>query len=370
MSEKKRKKINKHFLLGISYLLLVTICSGCATVATKQALPSYNINAVTYVPLVTLCGQRGVKLDYDSFTKTVTLTRGARKVNLMAGESIVIVDGAPEHLKHRVDFYHGTIVVPKAFIEQVMDVVFFDRAEAPENAVSYVRNIKTIVVDAGHGGRDPGAIGKSGLREKNINLDIANRLGKILKDAGIKVIMTRSSDYFVPLEKRVEIANNANPELFISIHTNANHARQMNGFEVYHVSTDISDLKRAQFSADNAVLDLDRSTYGQLTSNLKTILWDMIYASSRAESVDLARSICRTVNNDLSVKVIGIKSAGFHVLRGTHMPAVLVEIGFISNASEELKLKNNYYRQQIAGAIAQGVKNYAHSGAFAEAVKQ
>lgn len=370
MSEKRQKKINKHLFFVSCYLLLVTIFSGCATVSTKQALPFYNINGVTYLPLIALCEQRGVKLDYDTFTKTATLTKQPHKVNLMLGESMVIVDGAPQHLKHRVDTYNGTLVVPKGFTEQVMDAVFANNAGMPEKPVSYVREIKAIVVDAGHGGYDPGAIGKTGLREKNINLDIANRLVKILKDEGFKVIMTRSSDYFVSLERRVEISNNAKAGLFISIHTNANTTRNMNGFEVYHVSTDVSDLKRAKLSADSAVLDLDKASYEQLTSNLKTILWDMIYASSRAESVDLAQSICRAVNNDLSVKVLGVKGAGFQVLKGAHMPAVLIEIGFVSNENEEHKLKSTYYRQQITDAIVQGIKNYAHSGVLAQAKKQ
>ncbi len=370
MSERRQKKTNKHFLLVTIYLLLVTIFNGCASVPKKEALPVYNINGVTYVPLITLCEQRGVNLAYDTFTKTVTLTRGACKVNLMAGESIAIIDGAPQHLKHRVDFYNGTIVVPKEFTVQIMDTVFLNKTVMPERPVSYVRDIKTIVIDAGHGGYDPGAIGKTGLREKNINLDIANRLAKILRDKGLKIIMTRTSDYFVSLERRVEISNSAKADLFISIHTNANTIRDMNGFEVYHVSSEISDLRRAKLSADNAMLDLEKTSYDQLTSNLKTILWDMIYASSRAESVDLAQSICRAVNNGLCVKVIGVKSAGFQVLKGAHMPAVLVEIGFLSNEKEEHKLKNTYYRQQITDAISEGIKNYAHSGVFAEAVNQ
>lgn len=352
------------------FAFLILNFIGCATVSTKQNISFYNINGVSYAPLITLCEQRGVNFTYDTFTKTATLIRESHKVSLMAGESIVVVDGASKHLKHRVDTYNGTIVVPKGFTEQVMDAVFVNHEVMPDRTVSYVRDIKTIVVDAGHGGYDPGAIGKTGLKEKNINLDVANRLAKILGDEGFKVIMTRSSDYFVSLEKRVEISNSAKADLFISIHANANTMREMNGFEVYHVSTEISDLRRAKLSADNSVLDLDRTSYGQLTLNLKTILWDMIYTSSRAESVGLAQSICRAVNNDLCVKVIGVKEAAFQVLKGAHMPAVLVEIGYVSNAKEEHKLKNTYYRQQITGAIARGIKNYAHSGVLAEAVKQ
>jgi len=370
MSEKRQKKINKHFLLVTAYLFLVTIFSGCAVAPVKQDSAFYNINGVTYLPLNALCEQRGVSFTWDTFTKTATLIKEPHKINLMAGETIVVVDGAPQHLKHRVDTYNGTIVVPKGFVEQVMDVVFANSADMADKAVSYVRDIKTIVVDAGHGGYDPGAIGKTGLKEKNVNLDVANRLARILRDEGFKVIMTRSSDDFIPLEKRIEISNRAKADLFISIHSNANPMRDKNGFEVYHVSTDVSDLRRAKLSTDSVVLDLDEVSYAQLTSNLKTILWDMIYTASRAESVGLAQSICRAVNNDLSVKVIGVKEAAFQVLKGAHMPAVLVEIGYVSNEKEEHKLRNTVYRQQITDAIAQGIKSYARRGVLAEAVKQ
>ncbi len=395
MREKRQKKTNKHFLwyrqvyicllttenrrklslkaiflLATCNLLLVTFLSGCAIAPVKQALPVYNINGVTYVPLNALCEQRGVNFTYDIFTKTATLIKEPHRINLMAGESIVVVDGAPRHLKHPVDTYNGTIVVPKGFIEQVMDAVFVNNEAVPDSAVSYVRNIKTIVVDAGHGGYDPGAIGKTGLREKNVNLDVANRLAKILSEEGFKVVMTRSSDDFVSLEKRVKISNAAKADLFISIHSNANTEREKNGFEVYHVSTEVSDLRRAKLSADSVVSDLDKADYEQLTSNLKTILWDMVYTASRAESVGLAQSICRAVNNDLSVNVIGVKEAAFQVLKGAHMPAVLVEIGFVSNEKEEHKLRNTVYRQQITDAIAQGIKSYARRGVFAEKVKQ
>ena len=188
----------------------------------------------------------------------------------MVGEALVLVDGLPQHLKHRVDFYQGMIVVPYKFKEQILDVL------PPLSLL----NIKTIVIDPGHGGFDPGAIGRTGLKEKYINLDIANCLAKLLRNDGINVMMTRSSDKFISLQKRVEIANEAKADLFMSIHANANHVRGLNGFEVYYISANINDSDRALATAREVSLDLDKSNFDHLTLDLKATLWDMIYTKA------------------------------------------------------------------------------------------
>ncbi|MDP2753268.1 MAG: N-acetylmuramoyl-L-alanine amidase, partial [Nitrospirota bacterium] len=214
-------------------------------------------------------------------------------------------------------------------------------------------------IDAGHGGNDPGAIGRSGLREKDVNLDIAKRLAKLLKDDGVEVIMTRSSDVFIGLSRRCAIANNASADLFISIHCNANRVRSLKGLEIYYITPKVSDLKRAKASAQDGRLNFDSACFLNPSLELKATLWDMIYTYNRGESIQLARDICRVVGSDSNIRVIGIKGAGFQVLKGAQMPSILIETGFLSNGEEERLLKNGYYRQQIAEAIEQGIKNYA-----------
>ncbi|MDD5594732.1 MAG: N-acetylmuramoyl-L-alanine amidase [Candidatus Omnitrophica bacterium] len=228
--------------------------------------------------------------------------------------------------------------------------------------------IRKIIVDPGHGGNDPGAIGRTGLREKDVNLDIAKRLAKLLRDAGIEVVMTRSSDVFIPLDRRVAIANGAQADLFISIHSNANRARLMNGFEVYYITPAATiDSRRALSAASSGrFTDLDSDMLAGSSLDLKATLWDMINNSNRADSIELAHSICRTIQSNLSTCVLGVKSANYFVLRGARMPAVLIETGFVSNSQEEKLLKNSQYRQQVAQAIEQGIENYARNYAFAE----
>jgi len=366
---KAKLKNFKFWIIILYFTFYILNFLGCATVPRREVLPTYNIGGVTYVSLVCLCESENIDWEYDTFTRTVHLSRGAHKINLMVGQRLVLVDDMPQYLKYPVDIYQGTIVLPFKFKEQILDSLF--KGRYPERQITLpLTRIKKIVIDAGHGGKDPGTIGKRGLREKDVNLDIAKRLNKLLRVDGIDVVMTRSIDTFIPLERRVAIANDSRADLFISIHSNANRVRSLNGFEVYYISPNVSDSKRALYCAQNAALNLDTSCFASSPSlNLKAILWDMIHTSNRAESVRLARDVCSVINSNLNTKVLGIKGAPFYVLKGTDMPAILIETGFLSNFQEERLMKNAYYRQQIAESIGQGIRRYARDFTLMEAAK-
>ncbi len=357
----------KNIILAV---LLVAIFSGCATIPEREALPTYNINGVAYVSLASLCDSENISWEYDTYTRKAHLTKGSHKINLMAGQRLVLVDGSPEYLKYPVDIYQGAIVLPVKFKEQILDALFNERYR--ERNINFsLTSIKKIVVDAGHGGKDPGTTGKHGLREKDVNLDIAKRLSKLLRADGVNVVMTRSTDNFISLERRVDIANDSRADLFVSIHSNANRVRSLNGLEVYYISPNTSDSKRALYCAQNAALNLDKSCFAYSPSlNLKATLWDMIHTSNRAESVRLARDVCLVTENTLNTKVLGIKGAPFYVLKGAHMPAILVEVGFLSNYNEERMIRNAYYREQIAESIELGIQRYARDFKLMEAAKQ
>jgi len=357
------------FLFPFSFYLLTFF--GCATGPKRQreSFPSYNINGTAYLPLVTLCDAKGIDWRYDTFTRTVYLDKDSHRVNLMVGDTVVMVDGRPTHFNKPVEIYKGTIVVPYKFKQQVIDGLFKKdyvvRAGAP-----VILRIKKVVVDSGHGGNDPGAIGRSGLREKDVNLDIAIRLSNLLRSRGIEVIMTRTVDKFIPLSRRVDIANNSRADLFISIHSNANRVRSLNGFEVYYVSPAVSDTKRALANARSVPLNLDGGCFASNSLDLKAILWDMFYTQSRAEAIELSRSICWSMDKNLDARLLGIKGARFEVLRGIRMPGVLVEVGFLSNSGEERMLKNGFYRQKLAESIMQGIENYAKGASLMEVAKK
>jgi N-acetylmuramoyl-L-alanine amidase len=363
-------KIKNLFFFAAFLFLAIIFLNGCATVPTRPglvAIPVYNIGGVSYTPLISLCEQRGISWGYDTFTRNITLNKDLHCINLKVGETLILVNGRSQNLANPVDIYQGTVVVPLKFKERYLDVLFKEIKPTYARFPQVPLRIKKVVIDAGHGGNDPGAIGRTGLREKDINLDIAKRLAKLLGDGGVRIVMTRSADRFIPLPRRVDIANNSDAELFISIHSNANRVKGLNGFEVYYVSPTLSDSRRALYAAEHSKLNLDSSWFASDSINLKATLWDMIYASSRSESITLARSICRSIDHELETKVLGIKGANFYVLKGVRMPAVLIEIGFVSNPHEELLLKNSYYRQQIAEAIAGGINGYARDYAIMEA---
>jgi N-acetylmuramoyl-L-alanine amidase len=353
LSKKFRRALFYSYLLfAVGYLL-----SGCATVPQKEALSTYSINGVAYVPLVNLCQARGIAWDYDGIARTIVLSRGEHKINLMLGDTLALVDGRPVHLKYAPDLYQGALVVPYKFKEEVIDSLF-KGGVAPQRARVPLARIKKVVIDAGHGGKDPGAIGRSGSQEKDITLDIAKRLRNLLALEGVEVVMTRSTDRFVTLESRADIANNSKADLFLSIHANANRVRGLNGFEVYYISPYIDDSKRALSTAREADLDLDSSCFGASSLNLKAILWDMIYTYDRAQSLGLANHICRSISRDMDVRVLGIKAGRYYVLKGVRMPAVLIETGFLSNSGEERMLRNSLYRQKLAEAIAGSLSDY------------
>jgi N-acetylmuramoyl-L-alanine amidase len=340
------------------FAILVLASSGCASVPKKSALLSYDIGGVSYLPLGALCDLKAIKWDYDILTRTVSLSKDTHSLKLLVGDTLILVDGSLRHLPQRVDIYNGLVVVPAKFREDILDSLFKEYVTAAKTQ-NYFSAIQKIVIDAGHGGRTPGAIGATGLKEKEVTLDIARRLRDILKAEGLQVLMTRSTDRYVSLQERVDTANNNRVGLFVSIHANANRSRSLKGFEVYYISPGISDSQRALAAAKNERLNLEDSSLGSSSLSLKAILWDMIYNYDRAESVALSYAICKNAAGNLDTRVIGTKSANFQVLRGAAMPAVLVEVGFLSNANEERSLGDGSYRQKIAESINQGLKEYA-----------
>jgi len=355
--------------LTIFLTFLILLISGCATAPVRESIPSYSLNGTTYYPLIQLCNLRGINWQYDTFTRTIVLKKDSHTINLSVGDNLALVDGQARVLSHPVDMYQGTVVVPYKFKEDVIDALF--KEYYPTHKRVSLAKIRKIVIDAGHGGYDPGTMGRStGLREKDVNLDLAKRLGNLLKAEGIEVVYTRTTDRFISLQSRVDIANRSGADLFVSIHSNANRVRSMNGFEVYYVAPSVNDSSRALTSARNVGINLDNSDFASHSLDLKATLWDMIYTFNRAESIELSRSICRVINNNCETKVIGVKAARYYVLKGVRMPAVLIEVGFLSNSSEERMLKNAFYRQKIAESIMEGIGDYAQGASFVEVAKK
>ena len=225
------------------------------------------------------------------------------------------------------------------------------------------QRLDTVVLDAGHGGKDPGSRGKYGTKEKDVVLDITKRIGRLLeKNTRIKVIYTRDEDVFVPLIKRTKMANDADGKVFVSIHANSNNNRKIQGYETYLYSLAKSDDAIEVASRENSVIQFEEKAgqYKDLSGE-KLILATMAQSMFLKESENLAAIIQMELDKKLTTPNRGVKQAGFYVLYGASMPNVLVEVGFISNPAEEKKLKQGEYRQMIAEAVYEGIKHFKYS---------
>jgi len=219
--------------------------------------------------------------------------------------------------------------------------------------------VRTVVIDPGHGGPHPGAISKTGLQEKEVNLAVGLALRDLLVKAGIDAILTRESDVDVPLERRTVIANQKRADLFVSIHSNAHRDRKRGGVETFFLN----------ISPDPTVIELAAAENATSTKNIgemRSILQKIVQNSKIQESHDLAQAIqkhlVKALAQDLpSIQNLGVKGGPFWVLIGGEMPSVLVEVSHLSNAKEEAKLKTPKYRNLAAQGIYDGIMEYVRS---------
>jgi N-acetylmuramoyl-L-alanine amidase len=223
--------------------------------------------------------------------------------------------------------------------------------------------LRTIVLDAGHGGHDSGAVGPAGLMEKDLVLDVTRRVAKLLEERlDVKVRLSRDNDTFVPLRDRTSFANRERADLFVSIHANAHRVVASEGVEVYFLSSEATDSAARQVAAtENSVAQLEKPATGRANGRadiVKSILWDLAQSEYQAESSRLAETVLDTMTQSLKIPNRGVKQAGFYVLGGAAMPAILVEIGFVTNPKEEKRLKDSRYRDEIARAIVSGLGDY------------
>ncbi len=228
----------------------------------------------------------------------------------------------------------------------------------PVNAAAFPLTVKRVVLDAGHGGKDAGALSSSNVTEKEITLDIERRLQTLLENGGFEVVVTRGEDRLIPLRERARLANSSEGDIFISIHVNSLRSHTVShGVETYYLGP-TKDPLLTQLAAEENV------TSGYSVADLRKLL-DRVYADVRRdESHRLAAAVQQQLFSDLratdpGIENWGVKRAPFIVLVATEMPAVLAEVGCLSNDHEAAMLKRAEYRQQIAQALFRGIHAYA-----------
>jgi N-acetylmuramoyl-L-alanine amidase len=216
--------------------------------------------------------------------------------------------------------------------------------------------LRKIVIDPGHGGKDPGAIGVDGIAEKDIVLGVARKLADKLKTLGIDVVLTRRDDRFIPLEERTAIANAEGADLFISLHVNASPNPEARGVETYYLDNTTDEAALRMAARENGIAR-------DKISDLQFILSDMVQNLKLEDSITLAHRLQGSVVTQVGgrygeVRDLGVKKAQFYVLVGARMPSVLVEMFFVSNRVEARALANDEYQQTLAEALFDGIKKY------------
>jgi N-acetylmuramoyl-L-alanine amidase len=222
-------------------------------------------------------------------------------------------------------------------------------------------NIELVIIDPGHGGKDPGAVGrKYKTEEKDIVLDISRRVAKILRKNGFEVKLTRDKDVFIPLGERTNFANRLGADLFVSIHANASVKTHPRGNETFFLARAKTDEARAVAALENSAIrfEQENSDIMEAVGDLDFILMDIVQNEYLKESSELAEMIQKEFDRKMDIPNRGVDQAGFYVLNRAYMPAVLVETAFISNEAEEKLLRRKSFRQDIAESIARGIMSF------------
>ena len=332
--------------------------------AALSTLGASRLPAASTVRLADVAAALHLTVRGEDLTHRLILQTRARdqRVVLCAGLGRAVVNGRVVILDSPPCFERGHLTLPRSFMDLLERELQGRRQSPPLSASDRAQRTwrsprAKIVLDPGHGGRDPGAMRRGVLDEKTINLDVALRLQKILRSAGYQVAMTRTADVGLSLQQRCDIANRARPNLFLSIHANAG-PRSAHGYETLFVDASAKAVRLGLRGLSNS---FSAANYGSACADplLRPILTRALYDDYRMQSKVLARCVQWGLARYMDTHNRGVKPQALHVLRGVNCPRVLVEVGFMSNPRTGPRLNSPAYRQQIAQGLADGVSFFA-----------
>lgn len=318
----------------------------CRLLLGSSLVLSKGLFAVLSQPFDSIDGNMSVPLDFLAkglpavIGKSVTVDPGKGSVAVGPDGSGTFKGVGPD----RLDRY-------ASFIQR-------DQYEPRPREESAYGGLRVVVLDPGHGGRSDGARGSTGTLEKDLVLSVSQKLKNMLEeDLGVKVILTRTADYYVGLKERTAIANNNRADLFLSIHANAAFRKTVQGYETYYLSFSASDLEASQLAQiENKALGVEGDA--REAPLLEAILWDMAQLEFINESGRFATQVQEELVQSMKGKNRGVRQAPLAVLMGARMPATLVEIGFLSNPSQEIKLNRDSHQERIARALFDAISAY------------
>ncbi len=371
--------------------------------APETRIPTVRLQGISYLPVNALAEALDGRLRLHPIKKKLELRLAGNSLVFTLLSSVVVLNDVARRMPVEVRLHNGQYHAPADAVLRLLATLspgsprlLAGPPESTPEPVSYVVSeptsapivepepeplvqpqpapqpdparwaLDTIIIDAGHGGKDPGAIGHRGTYEKDVVLPVAKRLKDLLeKRLNVRVVLTRTDDTFIPLARRAQIAVQNQGKLFISLHCNSAETSRPSGMEVYFLSEAKTAAAAEVARRENAVLELEKNgeenAPNDLDAALKSIQFALLSTQFLKESQDLASA----VRTDISQTVIpledrGVKQANFYVMRGTMgaMPSILVELGFISNPAEEKRLKSTVFQKNLAEAIYRGIHNF------------
>lgn len=355
------------------FLFLYLFAAG-AGIFAKTLLPVTGKNK--YVSFLTLQGAfKDLSLEYNNITG-VGIIRSVdgsfREIRVRTGSSFYVYNFRIEKILHQIIHKNNDLYLPPDVVEAILlnlvttEVTYQYRDQYLElelgNRTEAKVNLKYVVVDPGHGGKDPGTADRNGNFEKDITLRVALILAKKINKQlpGIKTILTRTNDQFISLEKRAEIANHIlkknQDAVYISLHCNATLNPEPNGYEIYYFSQTATTEKARELAL------IENNIFGnKYSSPVNKIQADMLSSLIQRQSRGLAESIDGQMVQRLEkyIQKRGVKKADFAVLRGSLMPAILIEMGYLSNENDSFYLLNERVEEIIAKSVIRGIIEYA-----------
>ena len=379
-----KKNLSRHWY---AIILLCTVCMLPVFSQDSIVIPIKVINNNAFVSEYDIRTMLPVQSTFDIVLQRGRIVNKQRYALYHVGLAIALVNDSLVRSDYPVMRQHGEVMIPLDIAVPMLTALLPEyEVDVTVNAIT-IKKIPThvkekekktpvtkvskdaigfIVVDAGHGGKDPGAIGKGGIKEKHITLKIAKEVKLALQQRlpGIEVIMTRTTDRFIELGERTEIANKMLKKgvngLFISIHCNAAVVSKISGFETYYLSQNPSNEEARTTSVlENNVIIFENPEKRKRYGDVEMIEALMITTQIQKESAMLAASVQRYLDKTIhEFKSKGVKKADFFVLRGCLMPSVLIEVGYITNPKEKKYLIDRNYQKRLAQGITAGIVEF------------
>lgn len=350
--------MKKNFLLLSILFIQGLMLSSCATTPRGQnAINPSSQDFISYVSLADVAQRNKITVDLDMLNKRTVLTKKGHFLSIKLGDLHANLDGENIRFSLPPMMRDGEIWVPT----DLANLKWWQKKDAQNVSKAFSTsgkqgNGRRIILDAGHGGKDAGAEG-NGMREKELVLEITQRLKEKLEGRGFDVVMTRDYDKFVPLPDRSWMGNKIPSDLFVSIHANSSDQSQVSGFEIYHVPMDVEKMIDASgpFPARG---QKERLPSAALVGQELTKLPSM---SNRREGQRLAGMINDAVVKSHEVRSRGVKKADFFVLKWIDKPSVLIELGFLTNANEAHRLNSYSYQNMLTEQITNGISRYCQT---------